>query len=159
MAREPGLWAQLSALDAFPKVNEDFFKKTMSGGAHLHRAMQHAAKPPSLLSPQKGNLQVLDVHVPPARAAGVITLLSSCIMLLLFMSELREWQHCAMLRGAFCCVNAPALPPASLVPIHCVPSDQHFLSRPHHTQADSWHHKRHTSWLWTPHEELTSTSM
>jgi hypothetical protein len=27
-----GLWASLSALDAFPKVNEDFFKKTMSGG-------------------------------------------------------------------------------------------------------------------------------
>jgi hypothetical protein len=27
------VWSALSALDAFPKVNEDFFKKTMSGGA------------------------------------------------------------------------------------------------------------------------------
>lgn len=26
------VWSTLSALDAFPKVNEDFFKKTMSGG-------------------------------------------------------------------------------------------------------------------------------
>eukprot|EP00878_Enallax_costatus_P011895 GHUV01012419.1.p1 GENE.GHUV01012419.1~~GHUV01012419.1.p1 ORF type:complete len:384 (+),score=81.13 GHUV01012419.1:266-1417(+) len=49
--QEAGLWAQLSALDAFPKVNEDFFKKTMSG--------------------------------------GVITIVASILMALLFFSELR----------------------------------------------------------------------
>lgn len=35
MAQKGGqgsVWSALSALDAFPKVNEDFFKKTMSGG-------------------------------------------------------------------------------------------------------------------------------
>jgi hypothetical protein len=39
------LWFSLSALDAFPKVNEDFFKKTMSGGAwreHEQLAGAHA---------------------------------------------------------------------------------------------------------------------
>jgi hypothetical protein len=47
-------WAQkLKALDAYPKVNEDFFTRTLSG--------------------------------------GIITLVSSVIMLLLFISELREW--------------------------------------------------------------------
>lgn len=35
------VWSAISALDAFPKVNEDFFKKTMSGGAFLS-AFQHA---------------------------------------------------------------------------------------------------------------------
>eukprot|EP00879_Flechtneria_rotunda_P009695 GHRR01010144.1.p1 GENE.GHRR01010144.1~~GHRR01010144.1.p1 ORF type:complete len:313 (+),score=78.67 GHRR01010144.1:280-1218(+) len=48
---DSSLWAQLSALDAFPKVNEDFFKKTMSG--------------------------------------GVITIVASVLMALLFFSELR----------------------------------------------------------------------
>jgi hypothetical protein len=31
-AGQSNVWSTLSALDAFPKVNEDFFKKTMSGG-------------------------------------------------------------------------------------------------------------------------------
>eukprot|EP00882_Tetradesmus_deserticola_P010657 GHRQ01011257.1.p1 GENE.GHRQ01011257.1~~GHRQ01011257.1.p1 ORF type:complete len:399 (+),score=139.27 GHRQ01011257.1:579-1775(+) len=48
---EGGFMSTLSALDAFPKVNEDFFKKTMSG--------------------------------------GVITLVASFLMALLFFSELR----------------------------------------------------------------------
>lgn len=30
--QQGSIWAQLKALDAFPKVNEDFFQKTMSGG-------------------------------------------------------------------------------------------------------------------------------
>lgn len=34
------VWSTLSALDAFPKVNEDFFKKTMSGGTLSRWAQQ-----------------------------------------------------------------------------------------------------------------------
>jgi hypothetical protein len=58
-----GFLSGLSALDAFPKVNEDFFKKTMSG--------------------------------------GVITLVASCLMALLFFSELSEYARsaCGRLRG------------------------------------------------------------
>lgn len=54
--QDGGVWASLSALDAFPKVNEDFFKKTMSG--------------------------------------GVITILASLLMTLLFISELSECGSC-----------------------------------------------------------------
>lgn len=53
---EPGKMAavlnKLKALDAYPKINEDFFTKTMSG--------------------------------------GVITIVSSVVMVLLFLSEFRE---------------------------------------------------------------------
>lgn len=49
--QETGLWAQISTLDAFPKINEDFFKKTSSG--------------------------------------GIITIVASILMAVLFLSELR----------------------------------------------------------------------
>lgn len=45
------LWSKLRNLDAYPKVNEDFYSRTLSG--------------------------------------GIITLASSVVMLLLFVSELR----------------------------------------------------------------------
>ena len=64
-------WAQkLKALDAYPKINEDFFTRTLSG--------------------------------------GIITLVSSVIMLLLFISELREWPGHASRPQAR---NRPAAPP------------------------------------------------
>lgn len=46
-------WDKLRRLDAFGKVNEDFFTRTLSG--------------------------------------GIITVVSSLIMAILFFSELREW--------------------------------------------------------------------
>lgn len=49
--RTSSLFTKLRSLDAYPKVNEDFFTKTMSG--------------------------------------GIITIISSVIMLLLFVNELR----------------------------------------------------------------------
>jgi hypothetical protein len=51
--QQGSVWAQLKALDAFPKVNEDFFQKTMSG--------------------------------------GIITVVAACFMLILFLSETREF--------------------------------------------------------------------
>lgn len=81
-----GVLGALRALDAFPKVNEDFFQKTMSG--------------------------------------GIITMVAYAFMLLLFLSETREWRRRqragagrrraarrALLRGtavAAACVSAPA---------------------------------------------------
>ncbi len=47
-----GFLTKLKALDAYPKINEDFFTKTMSG--------------------------------------GIITIVASVVMVLLFLSELRE---------------------------------------------------------------------
>ena len=47
-----GFLQKLKALDAYPKINEDFFTKTMSG--------------------------------------GVITIASTVVMILLFLSEFRE---------------------------------------------------------------------
>jgi hypothetical protein len=46
------LWGKLKSLDAYPKVNEDFFTKTMSG--------------------------------------GIITIVSSLVMAILFISELSK---------------------------------------------------------------------
>lgn len=46
-AGQSSVWSSLSALDAFPKVNEDFFKKTMSGGEVLVSCCP-AANPPGL---------------------------------------------------------------------------------------------------------------
>lgn len=42
-AGQSSVWSTLSALDAFPKVNEDFFKKTMSGGEACWRCFPAAA--------------------------------------------------------------------------------------------------------------------
>jgi hypothetical protein len=50
-----GLLSKLRSLDAYPKVNEDFYSRTLSG--------------------------------------GIITLASSVVMLLLFVSELRLYLH------------------------------------------------------------------
>ncbi|ONM16990.1 Endoplasmic reticulum vesicle transporter protein [Zea mays] len=50
-----GLLSKLRSLDAYPKVNEDFYSRTLSG--------------------------------------GIITLVSSAVMLLLFVSELRLYLH------------------------------------------------------------------
>jgi hypothetical protein len=44
---QPNVWSAISALDAFPKVNEDFFKKTMSGGVSCCLSLYPAA--PKLL--------------------------------------------------------------------------------------------------------------
>ena len=49
-----GVLGKLKQLDAYPKVNEDFFTKTFSG--------------------------------------GIVTIVSSVIMVLLFLSELCEWK-------------------------------------------------------------------
>jgi hypothetical protein len=51
--QQESVWGSLKALDAFPKVNEDFFQRTMSG--------------------------------------GIITIVSSIFMFILFMSEVRKW--------------------------------------------------------------------
>ena len=53
-----GLLGKLRVLDAYPKINEDFFTKTLSG--------------------------------------GIITIVSSVVMVLLFLSELREFIHLSM---------------------------------------------------------------
>lgn len=50
-----GVWGKFKSLDAYPKVNEDFFQRSVSG--------------------------------------GVITIVSSIIMLCLFISELSEWDQ------------------------------------------------------------------
>lgn len=50
-----GILNKLRNLDAYPKINEDFYSRTLSG--------------------------------------GVITLLSSVVMFLLFFSELRTFNH------------------------------------------------------------------
>lgn len=44
MPKQEGVWGSLSALDAFPKVNEDFFKKTMSGGEQLAASRQDSTQ-------------------------------------------------------------------------------------------------------------------
>ena len=54
--------SRLRALDAFPKVNEDFFQKTMSG--------------------------------------GIITVIAYAFMLLLFLTETREWWGCCRAAAA-----------------------------------------------------------
>jgi endoplasmic reticulum-Golgi intermediate compartment protein 3 len=48
--QKPDLWTKLKNFDAYPKINEDFFTKTMSG--------------------------------------GIITIVSSIVMAILFISEL-----------------------------------------------------------------------
>ena len=50
--QQNSVWGSLKALDAFPKVNEDFFQRTMSG--------------------------------------GIITIVASVFMFILFMSEARK---------------------------------------------------------------------
>jgi endoplasmic reticulum-Golgi intermediate compartment protein 3 len=49
------LWSKLRNLDAYPKVNEDFYSRTLSG--------------------------------------GLITIISSLAILLLFFSEIRTYRH------------------------------------------------------------------
>ena len=66
-----GVLGRLKKLDAYPKVNEDFFTKTFSG--------------------------------------GIVTIVSSVIMVLLFLSELCEWEWLGRFRvPVFGILHAPS---------------------------------------------------
>lgn len=86
--QDAGLWAQLSALDAFPKVNEDFFKKTMSGGKSgwYEQCLTRQSS--------QGNQPAVGLF------AGVITIVASVLMALLFFSELSKIGSCTCTQAA-----------------------------------------------------------
>lgn len=90
-----GFLGKLKALDAYPKINEDFFTKTMSG--------------------------------------GIITIVSSVVMVLLFLSELRK----------LCCRACPLV---SSLPVP-------YLLRLAVLQGYSSQRRQLTSYRWTWGEE------
>jgi hypothetical protein len=105
--------SKLRALDAFPKVNEDFFQKTMSG--------------------------------------GIITMIAYAFMLLLFLTETREWPGFGGASGGWVGGSAARAACAQLVGAARTTTSlqTHTHTRASPPQASTWLSTGITSWSWT----------